>query len=101
MALNCAERKERGGLCRKWAAGKATSKQIKRCMELDRKAEQPKRLTAFEQRIMERTRANVRFLDSMNAPDDMKLSCFMAIFHPNFPADKTREMIADVKATRN
>lgn len=36
--MSRAEKREHDRLCRLWATGKATKKQILRCMELDRKA---------------------------------------------------------------
>ena len=36
--MTAKERKEHARLCRKWAMGKATRREIMRCMELDRKS---------------------------------------------------------------
>ncbi len=46
---------------------------------------------------MERVRAARAMLHSHAGGEAMALHAFMAIFHPDFPADKTREMVRDVR----
>lgn len=49
---------------------------------------------------LERVRAARAMLDGTRGSDGLALEAFMAIFHPDYPADKRRSMVADVRARR-
>lgn len=46
---------------------------------------------------MERVKAARAILHSRQGSEALALHAFMAIFHPKFPADKTRDMVRDVR----
>jgi hypothetical protein len=49
-----------------------------------------KKLSAFEQRIMDRTRAAICLLNTRPNDEQMKLDAFMGIFHPEYKGPRLR-----------
>jgi hypothetical protein len=47
--------------------------------------------------LMQRTRAARCFTNATN-DDGTELGAFMALFHPEFPEDKTRELVNDARS---
>ncbi len=55
----------------------------------------PKRKGETDQDWMERVRAARCYLNSRNGSEASALAGFMAIFHPDYPEDKVRQMVQE------
>jgi len=52
---------------------------------------------AKERTLMDRTRDAVGYCNSAGADEGTDLAAFMAIFHPNFDQNKTRELVFEAR----